>query len=107
MKFKKTFAVLFSLTLMICTTGFAIVLKPNKGGIKPKVGVLECEKQYVYVGNDKKENIIIKTIHQDETRIIEIMQLNGHEYIVYIHRWKASIAMVHSKSCHFCKEQKN
>ena len=47
---------------------------------------LDCCTEYVYSSKESKTTILLKTIHEDKQRIIKIMQLKGHEYIVYIKR---------------------
>lgn len=64
---------------------------------------------YIYVGKQVNNiNVIIKQIYKDNDRKIELLQIKGHEYIVYRSNYNGAPAMVHSQSCYSCdRKDKN
>lgn len=64
---------------------------------------------YIYVGKQENNiNVIIKQIYKDNDRKIELLQIKGHEYIVYRSNYNGAPAMVHSQSCYSCdRKDKN
>lgn len=94
------------IALSFLTVGF-VDFKSDKNQLQ--LTSKEKNYDYIYVGKDDNNiSVIIKQIYKDNDRKIELLQIKGHEYIVYRSNYNGAPAMVHSQSCYSCdRKDKN
>ena len=105
--FKLTiFASFAFVVLSLLSVGF-VDFKSDKNQLQ--LTSKEKNYDYIYVGKQENNiNVIIKQIYKDNDRKIELLQIKGHEYIVYRSNYNGAPAMVHSQSCYSCdRKDKN
>lgn len=99
----KMISVIFGCLCVFLFVGFAnIKLKT----VKDKPNIEDCKNDYIYRGVQvKKVNVIVRQIYRDNQRTIQLLQIRGHEYIVYRSNHDGSPAMVHSENCNYCQNK--
>lgn len=102
--FKLTILASFAfVVLSLLSVGF-VDFKSDKNQLQ--LTSKENNYDYIYVGKQENNiNVIIKQIYKDNDRKIELLQIKGHEYIVYRSNYNGAPAMVHSQSCYSCNRK--